>query len=151
MADPVVVAPAHFPPSASLDGGYLWLGPVGAASHLDGRWDATIGGDLTLVRIAEAAPLSVVGGSLGAARWSIRDGGRVWLDAVAGTHVLGHPIGATLGPLVELATLAHPHLGGEIGVWAFVGITPYARVGYVDGLGSFAEVGLHIALPVWRR
>ena len=52
---------------------------------------------------------------------------------------------------VELGELAHPRPGGSIGLWAFVGVTPFVRVGIVEKLGGFAEVGLHISLPVLRR
>jgi hypothetical protein len=33
----------------------------------------------------------------------------------------------------------------------FAGITPFARIGTVRELGMFGEVGIHIALPVFRR
>ena len=52
---------------------------------------------------------------------------------------------------IRLSELAHPRFGGSIGVWSFVGITPFARVGTVQDLGMFGEVGVHIALPVFRR
>ena len=60
-------------------------------------------------------------------------------------------VGVSVGPIVELSELAHPRLGGSVGLWAFVGVTPFARVGIVDELGGFVEIGLHIALPVIRR
>ena len=47
--------------------------------------------------------------------------------------------------------LAHPRLGGSVGLWAFIGVTPFVRVGAVEDLGTFAEIGVHIALPVYRR
>lgn len=144
------VAPPPFRASSDLDGIYLWLGPVGAASRIDGVWDSTIGGELAVIRVRERAPLGAIGASAGAIRWTERGGGRIWIDAIAGTR-LGRMVGASAGPLVELAELAHPRLGGSIGVWAFVGVTPFARVGYVDELGGFAEIGLHIALPVLRK
>jgi len=136
-------------PSWDLDGLHVWLGPVGAASHVDGVWDSTVGGDLTVVRIRERELLGAIGASLGASRWSERGGGRIWLDAVAGTR-LGRMIGVSAGPLIELADVQPPRLGGSVGVWAFLGVTPYARVGTVEELGVFAEVGVHIALPVRR-
>src|SRR4029079_6022047 len=40
---PIVVAPAAHRPSWDLDGTYLWLGPIGAASFL-AHWDSTFGG-----------------------------------------------------------------------------------------------------------
>jgi hypothetical protein len=136
-------------PSWDLDGVYVWLGPAGAASHVDDMWDSTVGGDLTVVRIREREALGAIGASLGASRWTERDGGRIWLDAIAGTR-LGRMVGVSAGPLLELADLAHPRLGASVGVWAFLGITPYARLGTVQELGPFAEIGVHIALPVRR-
>jgi hypothetical protein len=59
--------------------------------------------------------------------------------------------GASIGPLVELSELAHPRVGGSVGIWAFFGPTPYARVGVVEEIGAFVEIGLHLALPVFRR
>lgn len=150
-AAPVVVAPANFTPSWDLDGTYLWLGPLGAASRIDARWDSTFGGDLALVVVRERAPLALVGGDLGASRWTARGGGRVWVDGLLGTHLAGRMVGLSLGPLVELSELAHPRLGASIGVWAFAGITPFARVGAVAEHGIFAELGVHLALPVLRR
>jgi len=147
----VVVPPGGFRPSWDLDGTYLWLGPVGAASHVDARWDSTFGGQLALVAIRERAAIGLVGASAGASRWTARGGGRIWLDGVVGTELWGHMIGASLGPLVELADLAHPRIGGSIGVWGFAGIAPFARVGEVSELGMFAEVGVYLALPVLRR
>ena len=69
----------------------------------------------------------------------------------AGTRVLGRMIGISAGPLVELSELSHPRVGGSIGVWGFLGITPFARLGTVQDLGMFGEVGVHIALPVFLK
>ena len=60
-------------------------------------------------------------------------------------------VGASAGPILELSELAHPRLGGSVGVWGFVGVTPFVRVGAVGELGAFVELGIHIALPVLRR
>jgi hypothetical protein len=150
-AGPVVVPPARFRPTWDLDGTYLWLGPLGAASRLDARWDSTFGADATVVVVRERARLALVGGNLGASRWTERGGGRVWFDGLIGTYLLGHLTGISLGPIVELSDLAHPRPGASVGVWGFAGITPFARVGSVANLGMFAEVGIHIALPVLRR
>ena len=159
-ADPIATDPVprsapapavQLRPSWDLDGFYLWLGPTGAAGRIDAQWDSLFGGDAALVRVREREAIGVIGGALGASRWTVRDGGRVWLDALFGTRLAGHMVGASAGPLVELAELAHPRYGGSIGVWGFAGVTPYARVGVVHGLGGFAEIGIHIALPVLRR
>lgn len=148
---PVTVPPAHFTPSWDLDGTYLWLGPLGAASHVDAQWDSTFGADLAVVVVHERAPLGLVGVDLGASRWTERGGGRVWVDGLMGTHLLDRMIGISLGPLVELSELAHPRFGASVGVWGFAGVTPFARLGAVRDLGMFAEIGIHIALPVLRR
>src|SRR5262249_15351027 len=56
---PVVVAPSHAKPSWDLDGTYLWLGPIGAASYLDAKWDSTFGGEAAIVVIRERAPIGL--------------------------------------------------------------------------------------------
>jgi hypothetical protein len=149
---PVVVPPSTLAPTWDLDGTYLWLGPVGAASHIDARWDSTFGGEAALVVVRERARLGVLGANLGASRWTARGGGRVWVDGLIGTRLLlGHMMGISLGPILELSELAHPRPGASIGVWGFAGITPFVRLGTVADLGMFAELGVHIALPVLRR
>jgi hypothetical protein len=148
---PLTVPPASFAPSWDLDGTYLWLGPLGAASRIDARWDSTFGGDAAVVVVRERARLALIGGDLGASRWTARGGGRVWVDGLFGTYLLGHLTGISLGPIIELSDVTHPRPGGSFGVWGFAGITPFARVGSVANLGMFAEVGIHIALPVLRR
>jgi len=150
-APPIGVPPTSFAPSWDLDGTYLWLGPLGAASRIDAQWDSTFGADLALVVVRERSPLALVGGNLGASRWTERGGGRVWVDGLLGTHLLGHMLGVSLGPIVELSELQHPRPGASIGVWGFAGVTPFARLGAVADHGIFAEIGVHIALPVLRR
>lgn len=150
-AAPVVAPPVRFPPTSDLDGTYLWLGPLGAASRIDARWDSTFGADAAVVVVREHARLALVGGDLGASRWTVRGGGRVWVDGLLGTYLRDHLTGISLGPILELSDVAHPRLGGSVGVWGFAGITPFARVGSVANLGMFAELGIHIALPVLRR
>jgi len=145
------VGPDQFPASSSLDATYLWLGPSGAASHVDAEWDSTFGADASVIRVREHARLAAIGGSLGGSRWTARGGGRLWLDAIVGTRVLGVMTGASAGPLIELSDLAHPRIGGSIGLWAFAGVSPFVRVGTVQQLGVFGEVGVHIALPVLKR
>ncbi|MDX2088226.1 MAG: hypothetical protein SFX73_10260 [Kofleriaceae bacterium] len=147
---PTVSAPG-FRPSWDLDGTYLWLGPTAAASHVDNEWDSTFGGHLALLRVRERAALGLVGASIGGSLWTERGGGRVWFDGVIGTRLGSRTVGATLGPLLELGELNHPRIGGSVGVWAFLGVTPFVRAGVVQELGGFAEIGVHIALPVFRR
>jgi hypothetical protein len=148
---PITVPPATFAASSDLDGLYVWLGPIGAASYVDAKWDSAFGGEAAIVAVHERAPLALVGVDLGASRWTARDGGRMWVDALLGTRVLGRMMGASLGPILEISQLAHARFGGSIGVWGYTGITPFARVGAVTDLGIFAELGVHIALPVLHR
>ena len=147
---PATVPAAPPPAVGNLDGTYLWLGPTGAGSWIDGRWDSTFGGIGAVVRVREHEPLAAIGGSLGASRWTERGGGRVWLDALAGTELAGHMVGVSAGPILELSDTAHPRAGGSVGIWGFAGITPFARAGVVEGLGGFAEIGVDLMLPVLR-
>lgn len=148
---PTAGGPSTLGPSWDLDGTYVWLGPTGAASHVAADWDSTFGGDLAVLRIRERRTLAAIGATLGGATWTARGGGRLWLDALAGTRIAGRMVGVSAGPILELAELAHPRPGASVGLWVFAGVTPFARVGAVQELGTFAEIGLHIALPVYRR
>ena len=104
-----------------------------------------------MLRVREREPLGVIGGAFGATMWTERDGGRLWLDAMIGTRLAGRMVGASVGPILELGDLAHPRIGGSVGVWTFIGVTPFARIGVVSELGAFGELGIHMALPVLRR
>jgi hypothetical protein len=149
---PPVVGPSGFPPASDLDGFYVWLGPMGNATTTNGEWDSAFGVDLAVLRIREHAPLSAVGGTFGFSKFTQNDGGRVWLDAVVGTRVAGRMMaGLTAGPVLEVSDSEHPRAGASVGVWAFVGVTPFVRVGVVSESGAFVELGIHVALPVFRR
>jgi hypothetical protein len=147
---PAASPPVSATPSWDLDGFYIWLGPSGAASRIDADWDSTIGADATFVRVRERNVLGVIGASVGASRWTVRGGGRIWLDGLAGTRIW-KMVGISAGPILELNELVHPKLGGSVGLWTFVGVTPFVRAGAVQDLGGFVEIGVHIALPVIRR
>jgi hypothetical protein len=137
---------------ANLDGTYVWLGPSASAGYLDRGWDSLIGADLAVMRVREHAPLGAVGGSVGAARWTERGGGRMWAEAIAGTRLFDRTmVGLSAGAIVELADTVHPRAGAMVGAWVFAGVTPYVRVGAIDGYGAVVELGVHIALPVFRR
>jgi hypothetical protein len=137
--------------ASDLDGLHLWVGAVGAATRIEGGWDSAWGGSVSLVRIRERARLGTVGGWLGGAHYAVRDGGRVWLDGVAGTRWLtGRMIGAAVGPVVELGDLRHPRVGAQATIWCFAGVVPYARVGVLEASGSFVELGVSLGVPAWR-
>jgi len=137
--------------TANLDGTYLWIGPGGGAAWIDGAWYSTFGGAATVVRVRERAWLGVVGASFGAARWTERDGGRVWLDGLLGTRrIAGAMIGASLAPTVELGDARHPKIGMSGTIWCFAGVVPYVRLGVVDAAGGFLEAGVQLSLPAWR-
>lgn len=148
---PKPVGPGNFRPSWDLDGIYLWLGPTGAASHVDAGWDSTFGANLAIVRIREREPVAAIGADLGASLWTARGGGRIWMDGVVGTRIGARIYGLTAGLFGEFSALEHPRYGGSVGAWAFFGITPFVRIGAVQELGGFVDVGVHIALPVLRR
>lgn len=145
------VTQRSLPDSSNLDGTYLWLGPSGAATHIDGGWDTVFGIDASVVRVREHDLLAVIGGTIGATHYASRSGGRLYSEILVGTELDGHPVGLSVGPLLDLSDTDRPKVGGSVGLWGFAGITPYARFGGVQTLGSFVEIGIHIALPVIRR
>ncbi len=159
-ASRVAAADEHDPPpqpapvlpySGNLDGDHLYLGPIGAAVQIDGSWDTSFGAQLAWLRIRERRVLAAAGLTVGGARYSARDGGRIWLEAVVGTRRLGGLMtGLSAGPVIELGTLEQPRLGGAASIWVFAGIIPYLRAGHLDEAGTFVEVGLALELPVWR-
>src|SRR5690606_12389611 len=104
-------------------------------------WDSTFGATAAVIRVRERASLAAIGGALGASRWTTRGGGRMWLDGLVGTRRgLGRMLGISAGPIVELSELAHPRPGASVGLWAFFGVTPFARLGTIHELGMFGEV-----------
>jgi len=150
-------APAHadaapkLRAASDLDGLHIWLGPVGAATRVEGSWDSAWGGTIAAIRIREAAPIGALGVWLGGAHYALRDGGRLWLDGVVGTRRLGgRMLGTAAGPVVELGDLRHPRLGAQASIWCFAGVVPYARLGVLEASGPFVEVGLSLGLPALR-
>jgi len=137
--------------ASDLDGLHIWIGPVGAATHVEGEWDSAWGGTVAAIRIRERAPLGAIGAWLGGAHYALRDGGRVWLDGVVGTRRLGgRMLGAGAGPVVELGDLRHPRVGAQASIWCFAGVVPYARLGVLEATGSFVEVGISLSVPAVR-
>src|SRR5690349_1910630 len=73
--------------TADLDGGYVWLGATGAATHDDGAWDSIFGMETAVIRVREQATVGVAGIGLAGARIASAQRWRVSLDAIAGTRV----------------------------------------------------------------
>lgn len=137
--------------TGDLDGHYLYLGPVGAAVRIESTWDGAFGAQLAWLRIRERRALSAIGVAVSGSRYSARDGGRAWIEATVGSRRLGGVlIGASVGPAVELGSLEHPRAGVTGAAWVFAGVVPYVRGGTFQEAGAFVEVGVAIALPVWR-
>lgn len=147
---------APFPPaSADLDGSYVWLAlwgaRTGAADGGRGGYDSCIGGELAFTRVRESQALGLLGVTAGGGRYASSDDGRLWANAIVGTRRgTGWMAGGSAGALLELSPTARPKLGGAVGVWAFVGVVPFLRIGAMEGRGAFAELGVEIALPVLR-
>jgi hypothetical protein len=148
-ADPV--PPVKLRAASDLDGVHIWLGAVGAATHVESEWDSAWGGAVAVIRIRERAPLGAIGAWLGGAHYAVRDGGRVWLDGVVGTRRLGgRMLGAGVGPVLELGDFRHPRAGAQATFWCFAGVVPYARLGVLEASGSFVEVGISLSVPALR-
>jgi hypothetical protein len=156
-AAPAAVEPAE--PAAALpgvrvtnlDGLYLALGPTAALVRADGQWDGGFGGEISLVRVREREPLAALGLTAGALRLVDEDRGRAWSELLAGSRIAGVHVGLGAGASVELDELRPPRWGGHATLWIFAGVVPYARLGMVEGGGSFAEMGIRIAFPVFHR
>jgi hypothetical protein len=127
----------------------------------DGSWDASFGGEVVAGRFepgrADPPPgsdrpwLSGWAVAAGAAAYSDRDGGRVWLQLAAGTRRLGGVlVGLAAGPVVELSEARHPRWGGQGSLWLFAGATPYVQITSVTDGEVAVDVGLRIPLPAVR-
>jgi hypothetical protein len=148
---PVSPPTSTLPYSADLDGGYLWLGVTGAATHDDGTWDSVFGLEAATVRVRERAFLSVLGVGLAGARVAADERWRVSLDLIAGTRVARNTVvGLSLGPTADFAELAHPSYGATAMAWVFVGITPYVRIGVRNDGSAYVDLGAQLSLPIAR-
>jgi hypothetical protein len=149
--EPPPQVPHRLRTTDNLDADRLFLGPVGGAIAIDGAWDGAVGAELAWLRIREHQALAAAGVAFGGARYAARDGGQLWLEGLVGTRrVTGLLIGVTAGPALELGALEHPRLGATASAWLFAGISPFVRIGAIDGAGAFVELGLALELPVWR-
>jgi hypothetical protein len=130
----------------SLDGTYLALGPLAAFVRADEKWDGGFGGEIALVRVREHETLASLGIIAGALRQAVEERGRLWAEVMAGTRLAGIHAGLGVGGGLEIdAEKGLP--AGHATVWIFAGVVPYARVGMVEGMGPFAEIGIKVLLP----
>jgi len=134
----------------NLDGLYVTLGPVATANRIEGTWDSAFGLETGAYRVREHHAVAALGLSLGTLWFSERAGGRGWLQVEVATKLSGLAVGLSAGPNVELSEHEHPRFGGQIMLWTFVGVMPFARVGMTDEAGVYVDFGLRLALPVLR-
>lgn len=137
--------------SASLDGIYVALGPVASAVYRAGDWDGGFGGELSLWRVRERAPLAAIGLGLGALRLAEGGSGRLWGDLqVATARPLGCVVGLGVGPVVEVDQTIPPRWGAQGTLWIFAGAIPYVRLGMAQKNGLYLDFGIKVALPALR-
>lgn len=129
-----------------LDGTYLWLGPIGSIALDRDGGDSAFGGVAAVTVVREARRVAVRGVAFTAVRRADADRGQLALEAVAG---LGSHLGISLGPMLDVAALAHPAVGATVGVWSMLGPTLTARAGWT-GDGWTLTAGLAILLPARR-
>jgi hypothetical protein len=134
---------------SDLDGIYLTLGPVGAASRVADSWYSAVGGELSIVDVVEHRFPAALGVSGGGVSYAGRAGGRLWLEAESGIS-RPLPMGLGIGVAAEVDRVRPPRLGPEATLWIYWGIVPYVRIGTVRETGSFVEAGLMLKIPARR-
>ena len=139
----------ELPSPSNLDGWYLTIGPVAAAAHVHGRWISAIGGEASLVRLDEHRLPAVLGVAGGGVSYSSLPGGRFWLEAEIGIEdPLPFALGIAVGATAEVNHVDPPRFGVEATLWAVGGFVPYVRVGTLEIVGSFVEMGVMLKVPV---
>jgi hypothetical protein len=138
-------------PVADLDGVYLTLGPTGAAVYTRAGWDSGFGGEISLVRVREQDALGALGLGLGGIHFTTEERGRIWADILLGSsRPLGVGAGLSAGATAEIDAVIPPRWGAQATLWVFLGVIPYVRVGTVQRSGPYIDLGVKIALPVFR-
>ena len=139
----------ELPSPSDLDGWYLTIGPIAAAAHVHGRWISAIGGEASLVRLGERRVPAVLGVCGGGVSYSSLPGGRFWLEAEIGLEdPLPFALGLAVGATAEVNRVDPPRFGVEATLWALGGFVPYVRVGTLEIVGSFVEMGVMLKVPV---
>ncbi len=146
---PVAAGPLRW--TADLDGNYLALGPLGAATRVENAWDGAFGAEASLFHVSEHRRISAIGLAFGGMRFSEREGGRLWAEGLFATRrPFDLAIGLSLGAVTEVDDVSPPRWGAQAGIWVFAGVIPYFRVGTIQRSGVFIDFGLKIALPTFR-
>jgi hypothetical protein len=134
---------------SNLDGWYLTLGPVAAAAHVEGDWISAVGGEISIVHLAEQKIPAVLGVSGGGVSYGSLPGGRLWLEAEVGLErPLPFALGLALGATAQVDRTDPPRLGIQATLWAIGGVVPYVRVGTVEVNGTYLELGVMLKVPV---
>jgi hypothetical protein len=141
----------HLRSTADLDGTYLTVGPVAGALASQEQWDSAVGAELSLVQLREGCIPALLGFSFGGVVFDDRPGTRTWLEAELAIDRLPVKLGLSGGLAAELDRVRPPRFGTQATLWAFAGIVPYVRVGWLDETGSFFETGVMIKIPVKIR
>lgn len=140
--------------SSNIDGRYITIGPHGSATRLEDTWDTSFGGEVGFARIKECNRLGALGFTIGVSGYGERDGGRVFATTFVGTRRWSPwawpALGVSAGIVFETDPVADAEPGYFGEVWAYLAVTPYARIGWVRGTGTFVDIGLRIPLPAFR-
>lgn len=137
--------------AADLDGVYFTLGPTGGAVYSRAGWDSGFGGEISVVRLRERELVGALGLGLGGIHFATADRGRVWADLQLGSRrLLGLGAGVSAGASAEIDAVIPPRWGAQATVWVFLGVIPYVRLGAVQKSGVYVDLGVKIALPVFR-
>ena len=132
-----------------LDGWYLTLGPVAAATHVEGRWISAVGGEISIAHLAETRIPAVLGICGGGVSYGSLPGGRLWLEAEVGLErPLPFALGLAVGATAQVDRTDPPRLGIQATLWAVGGVVPYVRVGTVEVNGAYVEAGVMLKVPV---
>jgi hypothetical protein len=142
------------PAAAAADEGpdhFIAVAAVGSAVRVDEVWDGAWGGEVGIGQMRPGPALAAWAGSVGLVGFSGRSGGRLWAELTVGTRwPTGALVGLGAGPAIELDQVRQPRYGGQVTVWAFAGVVPYARVGGLEPGGLFVDLGVRIAFPAIR-
>jgi hypothetical protein len=139
----------ELPSPGNLDGWYLTLGPVAAAARVENQWVSAVGGELSVLRLAEKRVPAVLGICGGGVSYGSLPGGRLWLEAEVGLEdPLPFALGLAVGATAEVGRVEPPRFGAQATLWALGGFVPYVRAGAVEISGAFVEIGVMLKAPL---